>query len=76
MPYKGSNAEWLHNMCLYDLLCRMQENAEERAKKQPVICVLSYIENANPLFRCAGYAHSGKHDCRSCIADWLNERCE
>lgn len=71
-----TNREKILHTNLYDLLCRMQENAEERAKKQPIICVLSYIENANPLFRCAGYAHRGGHDCSSCIADWMNERCE
>lgn len=58
---------------IYDLLCRMQENAEERAQKQVDICVLSYIENANPLFRCTGYFRGDKQDCQKCIADWLNE---
>mgnify|MGYP007069850117 CR=1 FL=1 len=67
------NRDALAQMAIYDLLCRMQENAKERAEKQNVICVLSNIENANPLFRCAGYYHSGKHDCKSCIADWFNE---
>ena len=67
------NRDAIAQMAIYDLLCRMQENSEERSKKQPRICVLSNIENANPLFRCAGYVRGGKRDCRSCIADWMNE---
>ena len=70
------NRDAIAQMAIYDLLCRMQENAEERAKKQTVLCVLSNIENANPFFRCTWYFRSGKKDCKACIADWLNERCE
>ena len=67
------NRDRLRQMCEYDLLCMMQKNADERKHLQPFYCILSDITNANPLFRCAGYFHNSKHDCESCISEWLNE---
>lgn len=68
-----TNRDKIANTAIYDLLCRIQKNAEERKNLQNVLCVLSNITNQNPLFRCAGYFQDGKHNCNSCIADWLNE---
>lgn len=61
--YKGSNAERLHNMCLYDLLCRMQENLVRSDLSR---CILDIITGKEE--DC--YADK----CPECIAAWLNER--
>jgi hypothetical protein len=64
--YKGSNAEKLHNMCLYDLLCRMQENGSD--------CVIKQITGKPQNERCKKHGCGWTvDDCRSCIAEWLNE---
>lgn len=68
MPYKGSNAEKLHNMCLYDLLCRMQKNGSD--------CVIEQIAGTPQDERCEKHESGWVVDCRSCIAAWMNERCE
>lgn len=67
--YKGSNAEKLHNICLYDLLCRMQENL-----------VRSDLNRCTLNSRCILDIITGKEEeccadkCPECIAAWLNER--
>lgn len=68
MPYKGSNAEKLHNMCLYDLLCRMQENMD--TSDFVIDCVISLIigDIANEERR-----DHCNHVCKDCIAAYLNE---
>ena len=66
--YKGSNAEKLHNMCLYDLLCRMQENGND--------CVILQLTGKYQDKRCEDYRRGWVVKCRECIAAWLNERSE
>lgn len=65
--YKGSNAEKLHNMCIYDLLCRMQKNGSD--------CVIKQITGTPQGERCEKH-ESGwvMTQCRECIAEYLNER--
>lgn len=77
MPYKGSNAEKLHNMCMYDLLCRMQENTFELMYKlgnNP--CIIAYITGEVQGGRCAEFMEGTEEKCSKCIASWLNERSE
>ena len=63
--YKGSNAEKLNNMCLYDLLCRMHENISNVLKEE-TICYLDIVtgDNGEP---CRSNA------CRECLQKWMNE---
>lgn len=63
--YKGSNAEKLHNMCLYDLLCRMQKNGNG--------CVIKQITGTPQDERCEKHESGWVTQCRECIASWLNE---
>lgn len=65
--YKGSNAEKLHNMCMYDLLCRMQENGHD-------LCVIEQITGAPQGERCEKYESGWVTQCRECIAEYLSER--
>jgi hypothetical protein len=73
--YKGSNAEKLHNMCLYDLLCRMQDNADNQ-HHEPFPCVVGMITGEHPIWRCAEFMESKRTSCNKCIAAYLNERSE
>lgn len=60
--YKGSNAEKLNNMAMYDLLCRMQEMID---KMDGGGCVIDYASGKEQECYAA--------DCRSCIQEFLNE---
>lgn len=71
--YKGSNAEKLNNMSLYDLLCRMQKNAEKHHKSGAYACVIAYLEGESPIWRCAEFMENKRASCNKCIAAWLNE---
>lgn len=66
--YKGSNAEKLHNMSLYDLLCRMQKNGQD--------CVIRLLTGEYQDERCEKHKSGWVTQCRGCIAEWLNERSE
>lgn len=71
MPYKGSNAERLNGMCMYDLLCRMNEKSV-----RGFLCVLQMLdENQRVRTRCDDFGVDGTHydGCRKCIAAWLYE---
>lgn len=69
MMYKGSNAEKLHNMNMYDLLCRMNEKLESEGGG----CVmLAFTEYEEAMKRCPQH----RNECSKCIAAWLNERSE
>ena len=60
MPYQGSNAEYLHKINMYDLLCRMQENLREYNIISPCILDLLDEQHGNDC-----------NDCKQCLADWL-----
>lgn len=66
--YKGSNAEKLNNMSLYDLLCRMQKNGND--------CVIKQITGTPQDERCEKHEIGWVTQCLDCIAEWLNERSE
>ena len=55
------NRDVLHNMCLYDLLCRMNYHSD--------VCVLRIIEGRMEISCRAD-------NCKDCIAAWLNEEAE
>lgn len=63
--YKGSNAEKLHNMNMYDLLCRMHENISNVLKEE-TICYLDIVtgDNDEPC---------RAKTCQECLQKWLNE---
>lgn len=63
--YKGSNAEKLHNMSVYDLLCMMQKNGND--------CVIKQITGTPQDERCEKHEIGWVTQCRECIAAWLNE---
>jgi hypothetical protein len=63
------NRDALAQMAIYDLLCRMQENGSD--------CVIKQITGTRQDERCEKHEHGWTVDgCRSCIAAYLNERCE
>ena len=71
-----TNREKLANMAMYDVLCRMNEGMiREQNENFVSVCVLDALcKNgiANNI-RCE---ESGKEKCESCIARWLNEKCD
>lgn len=67
--YKGSNAEKLHNMNMYDLLCRMQENENQMFRYGGIPCIIGCITNRLLQYRCIEH----KRDCNACIQAFLNE---
>lgn len=62
------NRDALNQICMYDLLCRMQENIYTSAVN--IDCVISLIigDIANEERR--DYCN---HVCKDCISAWLNE---
>lgn len=70
--YKGSNAEKLHNMCLYDLLCSMQGNLEHCNKASLEPCIMDAIGLSITE---AHYRHMKSNgDCNACVQAFLNEK--
>ena len=63
-----TNREKLANMALYDMLCRIHDNANKHHTTGAYGCVLVYITGENMIARCA---ENG--ECKACIARWLNE---
>lgn len=70
--YKGSNAEKLNSMAMYDLLCRMQKNADDQ-HHESFPCVVGMITGEYPIWRCAEFMSGTYAECDKCIAAWLNE---
>lgn len=61
-----TNREYLiKNTNPYDLLCRMQKNGRD--------CVIEQITGEPQGERCEKHESGWITDCRSCIAEWLNE---
>ena len=62
MPYKGSNAEWLNRMSMYDLLCMIQREPQ-------MFCVIDKLKSDTIDVCKLCEKHGG--NCRSCLAEWL-----
>lgn len=62
------NRDAIAQMAIYDLLCRMQKNGSD--------CVIEQITGKPQDERCEKHESGWVVDCRSCIAAWMNERCE
>ena len=62
------NRDAISQISIYDLLCRMQKNANVR------LCVIQLITDSfwTTFHHCEKYCGC----CEICIAEWLNERCE
>ena len=69
--YKGSNAEKLHNMCMYDSLCRMNDNLDTSFR-----CIVDALydstteQHRTAKEKCLSVYHN---ECSSCIQAFLNE---
>ena len=63
---EGTNREWLHKQNEYDLLCRMQDNLTDG---QEIFCVLYLLTGDTTR-----WTRSHCEDCKTCIANWLNEK--
>lgn len=65
------NRDALNQICMYDLLCRMNDKSVRE-----FLCVLQMLDNKNRVrTRCDSYGVTGTNHagCRNCIAAWLNE---
>lgn len=63
---KKRNRDVLHDMCLNDLLCRMNDKLESEGGG----CVmLAFTEYEEAIKRCPQH----RNECSKCIAAWLNE---
>ena len=72
-----TNREKLNRECMYDLLCRMQENTFElmyELGNNP--CIIAYITGEVQGGRCAEFMEGTEEQCSECIASWMNERSE
>ncbi len=59
------NRDVLHNMCLYDLLCKMNDKS--------MLCVLQLLDKEKRI-RCDMFMkNTTKETCHACIAAWLDE---
>ena len=67
---EGTNREWLHKQNDYDLLCRMQDNLTDG---QEIFCVL-YLLTGDKYICINRWINCDCDACKSCIADWLNEK--
>lgn len=63
-----TNREKLLHTNLYDLLCRMEENAENHPECDACVIELLGVDRES---YCKMYVN-----CNNCIAEWLNERSE
>lgn len=71
------NRDAIAQIAIYDLLCRMQKNAENEPFDRGLLpCVLFYVTGDENIYHCSDYYDCGKIDCNKCIAAWLNERSE
>ena len=56
------NREILNKICIYDLLCRINNNDSN--------CIIHVLEGkGTDIYRGDRY----NQDCKRCLADWLNE---
>ncbi len=69
------NRDAIAQMAIYDLLCRMQKNADDH-HNEPFPCVVGMITGEYPIWRCAEFMESKRASCNKCIAAWMNERYE
>jgi hypothetical protein len=70
-----TNREKLLHTNIYDLLCRMQDNADNQ-HHEPFPCVVGMITGEHPIWRCEEFMESKRASCDKCIAAYLNERSE
>ena len=67
-----TNREKITQMCIYDLLCKMQSTLDSIYDCS--ICVLDALGAQDLNVRCSKYNGIGNPDrCKDCIAAWLNE---
>ncbi len=71
-----TNREKINDMALYDLLCRMQDNADDQQFDRAFPCIIGFITGDPPIWRCAEFMEGTHALCYKCIAAWLNEECD
>lgn len=57
---------------IYDLLCRMQKNADDQ-HYESFPCVVGMITGEYPIWRCAEFMSGTHAECEKCIAAFMNE---
>lgn len=67
--YKGSNAEKLHNMCLYDLLIMMERNIEKVREESEEPCIINALTGKTAFDRHCNY----RGHCNECVRAFLAE---
>lgn len=63
---EGTNREWLRKQNECDLLCKIQDNL---TNGQEIFCVLYLLTGDE-----SRWISSDCADCKTCIANWLNEK--
>lgn len=65
-----TNREVLNKMCIYDLLCRIQDNLNSKGQCG-MNCIIDCITGDIHISDFGDHYH----DCFTCIEHWLNKEC-